>query len=99
MARLFRTALPLLIALAGPATAQTAATTAGVAGTNLTTGGAVSLPAITATPSTSARSNDIHCADERRHIVIDGAPATTTSTTSAGASSSAVSPAAAHRAV
>jgi hypothetical protein len=72
MARLFRTALPLLIALAGPATAQTAATTAGVAGTNLTTGGAVSLPAITATPSTSARSNDIHCADERRHIVIDG---------------------------
>lgn len=38
MARLFRIALPLLIALAGPATAQPAATIAGVAGTNLTTG-------------------------------------------------------------
>jgi hypothetical protein len=38
MARLFRIALPLLIALAGPATAQPAATTAGGAGTNLTTG-------------------------------------------------------------
>ena len=55
MARLLRIALPLLIALAGPAAAQTAATTAGVAGTNLTTGGAVSLPATTATPSTSTR--------------------------------------------
>ena len=39
MARLLRIALPLLIALAGTAHgAQTAATTAGVAGTNLTTG-------------------------------------------------------------
>lgn len=53
MAQLFRITMVLLIALAGPAKAQTAATTAGVAGTNLTTGGAASLPAITATPPTS----------------------------------------------
>jgi hypothetical protein len=42
IAQLFRITMVLLMALAGPATAQTAATTAGVAGTNLT-----------ATPSTS----------------------------------------------
>jgi hypothetical protein len=63
----------LLMALAGPATAQTA----GVAGTNLTTGGVISLPAITATPSTST----------------PAAVTTFTAPTSAGASASTASPA------